>query len=201
MSDVNLVQAPKVKIGGWDFTAETDVSKFDEAKKRFDAATSVRGATYELNLYCGTQLIAGYNDAFLSTVKKVLPKPDVGYFAFVVVQTDSEGTHKLSVRELAPLGIPGSWAINIAAGKLPEEVVTGLYALYANPNILGAEYVPLAYVGSQVVNGKNHMVLCEQKLLTPGFPTHLVILTFNQKPIEGIARPEDFTRISETVLV
>lgn len=74
----------------------------------------------------------------------------------------------------------GTWDINIVVGSLPEKVATAFF----NVNILGAEYTPIAYIGSQVVNGINHAVLAEQILTTGRDTKNVVLMIFNEKGMD-----------------
>jgi hypothetical protein len=71
----------------------------------------------------------------------------------------------------------GGWEIKVAVGKLPEKVATA----FGNLNLMGAEYTPIAYLGSQVVNGINHAVLAEQLLITGRDQKNIVLMIFNEK--------------------
>ena len=76
----------------------------------------------------------------------------------------------------------GSYVINVKTGILPEKVATAVSAL--SDTLVGAEYTPIAYLGSQLVNGTNHAVLAEQ-LITSGKDTkNIVVLIFNEKGME-----------------
>ena len=57
----------------------------------------------------------------------------------------------------------GGWEVKVS-NNFPQKVASSLSSF--NEQILGAEYVPISYLGSQVVNGINHAVLAEQTLLT-----------------------------------
>lgn len=74
----------------------------------------------------------------------------------------------------------GSWKVDVVVGKLPQTVATAMGKL--NENILGAEYTPIAYLGSQVVNGTNHAVLAEQLVVTGKDTKNIVTIIFNEKP-------------------
>ena len=73
----------------------------------------------------------------------------------------------------------GSWKINVSTGAMPEKVATAVSALN---EMVGAEYKPIAYLGSQVVNGINHAVLCEQTVITGKDTKNVVVAIFNEKP-------------------
>lgn len=77
----------------------------------------------------------------------------------------------------------GSWEINVQVGKYPQKVASALEQL---DNIVGAEYTPIAYLGSQVVNGTNHAVLAEQKLVLGKDVTNVVLIIFHETK-EGVS--------------
>ena len=55
----------------------------------------------------------------------------------------------------------GSWEVNVVTGGMPQKVATAFGELAGS--LVGAEYTPIAYLGSQQVNGVNHAVLAEQR--------------------------------------
>lgn len=71
----------------------------------------------------------------------------------------------------------GGWTTNVTVGSMPQEVATA----FANLNLVGAEYTPIAYLGSQIVNGTNHAILAEQLLITGKDSKNVVLMIFNQK--------------------
>ena len=73
----------------------------------------------------------------------------------------------------------GSWEVNVTVGSLPQKVATAVGEL--SEKLVGAEYTPIAYLGSQVVNGTNHAVLAEQLLTTGKDTKNIVLLIFNEK--------------------
>lgn len=73
----------------------------------------------------------------------------------------------------------GSWDVKVVVGSLPEKVATAVGEL--GEKLIGAEYTPIAYLGSQLVNGTNHAVLAEQVLTTGRDTKNIVVLTFNEK--------------------
>lgn len=77
----------------------------------------------------------------------------------------------------------GTWEINVTTSGMPQKVATAFAEL--NGTILGAQYTPIAYIGSQVVNGTNHAVLAEQLIVTGKDTKNIVLIIFNEKP-EGV---------------
>ena len=80
--------------------------------------------------------------------------------------------------------IAGGWKLaNMQACPLPEDVAAGFKEV--TQNMVGAKYVPVLYVGTQVVHGVNHMLICEQSMAVQGAPKHLVKMVLNQVPEDG----------------
>lgn len=77
----------------------------------------------------------------------------------------------------------GNWDVNVNIGGMPQKLATAFGELTGN--IIGAQYTPIAYIGSQVVNGINHAILAEQLLITGKDTKNIVLMIFNEKP-DGI---------------
>lgn len=77
----------------------------------------------------------------------------------------------------------GGWELvdNMPVAGLPEKVATAWAEVM---NICGADYEPVLYVGAQIVNGTNHMILCRQNLVVEGGGSHLVKVVLNCSPSE-----------------
>lgn len=72
----------------------------------------------------------------------------------------------------------GAWTLaNMEAAKLPEKAATA-FSKVTN-GMVGAEYVPVLYVGEQIVNGTNYMIICKQTLVTNPPEEHLVTMVIN----------------------
>ena len=78
----------------------------------------------------------------------------------------------------------GGWELaEMPACNLPEKVASGFSEV--THAMVGARYVPVLYVGTQVVHGINHMIICEQILAVPGATKHLVKMVLNQNVDDG----------------
>lgn len=80
----------------------------------------------------------------------------------------------------------GSWTIveNIPACNLPQKVASGFTE--TTKDLLGANYKPLVYCATQVVNGTNHMIICEQTLLTNPPKKAIIAMKLHQSlPADG----------------
>lgn len=86
----------------------------------------------------------------------------------------------------------GQWEINVSIGSMPEKVATAFAALA----FTGAEYTPIAYLGSQVVNGINHAVLAEQLLITGKDTKNVVLMIFTER--DGVIGLTNIERVVES---
>ena len=73
----------------------------------------------------------------------------------------------------------GGWNIDVEVGKMPQKVETAFVEL--TENLVGVEYEPIAYLGSQVVNGVNHAILAKQIIVNGRDSENIVVLTFNEQ--------------------
>lgn len=76
----------------------------------------------------------------------------------------------------------GNWNVNVVIDAMPQKVATAVSAL--SEQLIGAEYTPIAYLGSQLVNGTNHAVLAEQLILSGKDTKNVVLLIFNEKGMD-----------------
>lgn len=78
--------------------------------------------------------------------------------------------------------------VNAPANSLPQDVASAV--VIVNSGILGATYLPIWYVGKQVVNGINHFLICEQVRATKNKDRGIVGLVINIPPGEGAMKGE-----------
>ena len=80
--------------------------------------------------------------------------------------------------------LPGGWTLaEMQPCSLPQQVATGFGEV--TQTMVGARYVPVLYVGTQVVHGVNHMLICKQTMAAQGAPEHLVKMVLNQNVDDG----------------
>ena len=72
----------------------------------------------------------------------------------------------------------GAWNIDEMKGvNLPQKVQSAFTAVTGE--LVGADYMPVLYVGSQVVNGMNYCVLAKQTIITATPEYRLVKMVIN----------------------
>ena len=77
------------------------------------------------------------------------------------------------------MALLGGWNIDEMKGcNLPQKVASAFTAVTGG--LVGAEYQPVLYVGSQVVNGTNYCVLALQTLVTSDAPKRLVKMVIHE---------------------
>ena len=72
----------------------------------------------------------------------------------------------------------GEWVIKPSTG-MPQKVATAFSEKFGE--IVGASYVPIAYLGEQLVSGKNHAILAEQTLVVDADVCNIVMIIMNEK--------------------
>ena len=70
--------------------------------------------------------------------------------------------------------------VNKPASSLPQDLASAFAEV--NGGLLGATYVPIWYVGTQVVNGINHFLICKEIRITKEQKTCIVALVINIPP-------------------
>ena len=129
--------------GSWEAAKSNTVT--DELKKYFDDAISkLDGYNHTPALLLGTQVVAGKNYCFLctSTIQANSAAKEMK-LAYINVDPSGNATFlKDDVLKLPGVGDDGD-----------KEKAT--------ETLTGATYEPVAYIGSQVVAGTNHAILCK----------------------------------------
>lgn len=72
----------------------------------------------------------------------------------------------------------GEWIIKPSTG-MPQKVATAFSEKFGE--IVGATYTPIAYLGEQLVNGKNHAILAEQTLIVNADVCNIVMIIMNEQ--------------------
>lgn len=76
----------------------------------------------------------------------------------------------------------GSWNVDVNTHGMPQKVATAFGNL--TEQLIGAEYTPIAYLGSQIANGTNHAVLAEQLIISGKDTKNIVLMIFNERGMD-----------------
>ena len=166
-------------VGGWSVPASVKVT--DAAVNALKKATEkLAGGTYEPIALLGTQVVAGTNYRLLCTFTPATEGADASY-TIVTVYEDLEGNAEITeiltsdakVNVTAEV-IDGGWA----APETPDVTEEAGKALQAAVSqMVGAQYNPLALIGTQVVAGTNYCLLCEITPVVENPEPHYSVVT------------------------
>jgi hypothetical protein len=151
-----------VTLGGWEIPEDPALTA--DLEQVFNNATEpLKSYFYEPVILLGTQLVSGTNYAFLCKSTMNADKPTADYIiTYVYVDLNGNtsllGDTKVELPGATGDNVTGGWAYSIDATITPE--IEDIMAK-ATETLTGATYEPVAYIGSQVVAGYNHAILCK----------------------------------------
>lgn len=128
----------------------------------------------------------GTEPAAEETATEEAETPEDAAAASATVEDAAEAATEEAAAEQAE-AITGGWTI-AESPDVPDEVKALLEK--AVEKMVGAEYEPVAYIGSQVVAGTNHALLCRITPVVPDAVSHYAIVTLYED-LEGIAMITD----------
>ena len=173
------------KVGGW--TIAEDTAMTDKLKAIFEKALEGNlGVKYTPIACLGTQVVAGTNYCFLAQGTVVYPDA-VPQFKLVYVYADLEGNAKvLNIVDMpvvpnedGTVSVPsseapmGGWTYE-SDPAITDEIKADLEK--ALEGLTGADYLPIANLASQVVNGMNRCILCKVTPVVPNPVPHYALV-------------------------
>ena len=166
-----------VIVGGFSKTDSPEIT--DEFKKVFEKATKgLTGVRYTPVAYLASQVVAGTNHCVLCKAQAVTPDAAATY-AILYIYEDLEGNAEIS--EIVSSNASAEYANNDGGwAEAASPVMTqdaGKALEKACETLTGAEYTPVALLGTQVVAGFNYRIICESKATVPDAETEYVIVT------------------------
>lgn len=88
----------------------------------------------------------------------------------------------------------GYTLVNMPATSLPQELATAVATV--NSGLLGATYLPIWYIGHQLVNGTNYYLICQELRAARESNASIVGLVINCPPTDAGQRGEDATVVA-----
>ena len=153
-------------LGGWDIKNLPIDSLPEEVATAVGAINELGyfGATFEPIWYIGSQVVNGMNYKFLCRETRTTRTHDQAIVAVTVnvPAGDFNAASIVSVEKEADL-------------THEQELVFKL----ATVKILGVEFTPVVFVGTQIVKGKNYYYICEAKPVYPDAVPYAVTMTVN----------------------
>ena len=205
-TEIPDTEKPIRRVGGFDYSKPLGAGLTDEEQKIFDTAMDgICGVGYQPICLLGTQVVAGVNYAFLCRATPVYPESE-HYIAIVTVFRDLKGNITLSkvqhlescvsdeetlvetstVQDRMTVSYDGGWTLNegaiFADNGMPNRAL-GKATEYED----AFRYDEIAYLGSQVVAGRNYaFVLLETPLREKSAPK--LVFAKIYEDLEGGAR-------------
>ncbi len=173
-------------VGGWTLPESVAGTMSNEALEAFNKAIESGGEQLFAVHQLGSQVVSGTNYMLLCT------DTDRTQWKVAVVYEDLSGNAEISGVTDLDLGkyarddtgaageqdLSGGWTVftdpSGEAAELPQDVAAAFNG--AMEGLAGADYMPVLYMGSQVVNGSNYAILCEQTLVTANPVTNLALV-------------------------
>lgn len=193
-----LASAPIATVGAYEIADNFVIGSLPEnVATGFAAATDkLIGVGYSPVVYLGKQIVNGTNYAVLAetTVVGADKKNPV-----IVVINQKPGTIGSSADDFSLVSVDnlvdnfglGGYEIDGLLAGMPQPVATGFDKV--TQSLLGCEYTPIVYIGKQIVNGTNYMVLAKSKVVGIEGTDKIVKVVINQKP-----GTEDFSLVEIT---
>ncbi|MBR5996337.1 MAG: hypothetical protein IK026_07185 [Eubacteriaceae bacterium] len=175
--------------GGWT-KADSPVITNDFKKVFEKAISELDGVDYTPIAYLASQVVAGTNHCVLCKATPVVPDAKTTY-SIVCIYEDLEGnatvTEVIASDADAPSaegGIVGGWS-ETESLEMTDDAETAFEK--ACETLTGAEYTPVALLGTQVVAGTNYRIICESRPSVPSDECGYVIVTV-YADLEGNAK-------------
>ena len=155
----------EIALGAGSWQAAESMTVTDELKKFFDEAISkIDGYSHTPALLLGTQVVAGTNYCFLTT-STIQANNAAKEMRLTYINVDPSGSATFLKDDILKLpGVDdsgekvGGWAY-AESTEITDDIRKVMEK--ATETLTGAVYEPVAYIGSQVVAGTNHAILCK----------------------------------------
>lgn len=170
--------------GGWEVnTGSTAMSKNAAAKAAFKKATAeLLGVSYQPIAVLGTQVVAGTKYAILCKATPVIPDaaPDI---TIMYIYENVDGTVDINgFQTIISGGDKGGFKANTGKFTIKNKNNKAVYSAYkkAMKELVGVDYKPVFYLGSQNKSGSNYMILCRSQVVYPDAPYEWSLVTVSK---------------------
>lgn len=209
------LESTDVVDGGWAIAENAAAPLPDEVQTAFDKAyEQFTGSDLKPVAYIASQVVAGTNYMILCEETTVTEEPVTSY-KVVIVYADLQGNAEFTSindfdyaaytssdnKEFSPETLAGGWSVpEDAIGSAVPDDVREIFNKAAS-TFDGADIVPLALLGKQIVAGTNYAFICKSTLTTAEPVTGIQVVTVyadlqDNAEIIGISTvdPADFNK-------
>lgn len=194
-------------VGGWEINSgalSIDDEENKDAKEAFEKATDgLEGYEYEPIAVLGSQVVAGTNYSILCRGTVIVPDAEP-VFEIITVYEDLDGNAEIiGDKEIfsGDSDAQGGYTVNEGdvSFEKNEDVKTAFDKAItfdkALESLEGADYEPVAYLGSQTVAGINYMALMRVTAVTPETLPEYDLVTVYQD-LDGNAEITDMQTVT-----
>ena len=184
-------QTEPAVVGGWTLNTDETKGMLDEdAQKAFDKALEgYAGMGFEPIALLGTQVVAGTNYLILCRGTTVTAKPETKLVTVKVYAKLDGNAEILEVKDFdlgaieqiedgkgTEKGLAGGWNIPLdyKVVNLPAEAAKAFDG--AMDGFTGANYEPMALLGTKVIAGVEYAILCHQTLVTANPESNVAVV-------------------------
>ena len=180
------IETDDTLVGGWAVPEDTGIEKNPEAKAALDKALEViTGAEYEPLAVLGKQIVAGTNYCILCRETYIVPDAQPK-MVLVYVYEDLGGKAEITgSKEIIGELLDGGFAANAGDVSIEKNPETKAAFDKAMECITGMSYEPIACLGTQVVAGTNHLVLCKGTATVPDAKPVFTLVTVYEDLNDG----------------
>ena len=175
----NEEEPENMMTGGWNIiSGDMGITANPDAKAALEkAADHMVGTSYEPIALLGTQIVAGTNYCILCRTTAETPDAMQEISLVYVYQDLQDNAEITGSSNIIGEMLEGGFAAN--DGDTTPEKNTDVKSAYekAFAQFTGANYEPIAYLGSQIVAGTNYLLLCRSTAVTPNAVPAITLVT------------------------
>ncbi|MBR5090644.1 MAG: hypothetical protein IK093_14530 [Ruminiclostridium sp.] len=184
-------------VGGWTVNeGSVAMSRNPAAKNAFKKAVKgYSGTSFTALAFLASQVVAGTNYCILcrATPDGKNADPEI---RLMYIYEDLKGNATITgFRTLIGKQLMGGYTANTGKTAIGSNKDVKKVFDKALRELVGVEYTPLSYLGSQIVSGTNYLVLCRSRVVYPDAPYYFSLVSVN-KSLTGKASLVDIERLS-----
>ena len=180
--------------GGWQVNSgSTAMSKNAEANAAFKKATEeLEGVSYKPIAVLGSQVVAGMNYAILCKATPVYPDASSEVVIMYIYESLDGNAEITGFQTIIGEQADGGFSANTGKFAIRNSKNKSVYSAYkkAMKGLVGVEYKPVLFLGSQAVADSNYLILCRSQVVYPNAPYEWSLVTVN-KSLKGKVKIAD----------